>query len=195
MSMRPDDVVGYTYMADTYCPQCVTQVVHARKDAGPWRTELMNDAEAWLTERARVAGFSREDETTFDSDDFPKVIVREDEHELVPTCGACGRFIPADVDWWTVVVNMPGYMPMEEPYVTDDWEAARGYLVDELQRHAESLYEGYGADYHVASAHSRSMDEVIADLKAMKVRDAWSTIVPSSDSEHDLGLVFSLNRA
>lgn len=86
-------ISAYTYRADHYCGDCVMQLVAEAVDStghivpGPH----YEDAEQYL---ARVAGFfgirDREDEHTFDSGDFPKVVfswqIESTEH-----CGECGE--------------------------------------------------------------------------------------------------------
>ncbi len=77
------DIVAYTYKADIYCPGCiVTQVSHSPV-AG-----LLESAEQALDVFAKLREIDRYDESTFDSDDFPKVVfasqLEEPEH-----CAAC----------------------------------------------------------------------------------------------------------
>lgn len=75
--MNATDVVAYTYQADVWHPSCVVG------DYDPWR-----GVEAELDAWADRAGIDREDETTFDSDDFPKVVFASDltGDEMCPGC-------------------------------------------------------------------------------------------------------------
>lgn len=35
--------------------------------------------------------------------------------------------------------NMPGYLPESDPWITTDWETARDALLEDMERHADSL--------------------------------------------------------
>ena len=77
------DIVGYTYAADIVCPD------HVVSGMGEHRRENEN-AEHALDRIAMRRGIDRQDERSFDSDDFPKVIfadsVTDDD-----ICGSCGE--------------------------------------------------------------------------------------------------------
>ncbi len=79
--MVPWGIVGYTYCADLYCPDCIISVM-------PGGTGPADDTEALLDFIAPFFDVNREDEATFDSGTFPKVVLRDmlegDEH-----CGNC----------------------------------------------------------------------------------------------------------
>lgn len=61
-------ISGYHYLADSYCPNCVL-------DAMGIATEDHRDTELTLDRYAPTVGIAdRYDESTFDSDVFPKVI-------------------------------------------------------------------------------------------------------------------------
>lgn len=83
--------------------------------------------------------------------------------------------------------NTPGYSPESDVWVTEDYDSAKRALIDDLERHADWLDE--------IGLHDQA-EEVSAeceDLNLASVGTEWSTTVPSSDSEHDLGLSFWLN--
>jgi hypothetical protein len=95
-----DDIVGYTFNADNYCPSCIVSVLPTgegeafdgwalAEGAAPMSTEDN------LTEIAVAFGIDRMTETSFDSDEFPKVIFRYhlDINGDVPTevCGKCAE--------------------------------------------------------------------------------------------------------
>lgn len=86
MTARPDDVVGYTYKADIYCPACIIRVANYGLPCNNANAERVLDV---LAEGKRI---NRGDETTFDSDDFPKVIFRN-QVENYDTCESCAEFI------------------------------------------------------------------------------------------------------
>lgn len=88
---RPDDVVAYTYKADLYCPE------DALARAWEGQAPLGVSVEQALGVLAHAKGIDWEDERTFDSGDFPKVVFR-DQLEPGDCCGACGRLLGADVD-------------------------------------------------------------------------------------------------
>ena len=76
------DIVAYMYNADLYCGECIVKLVSGDPDY------FHLDTEEALNQFAQVEGIDREDEATFDSGDFPKVVLRDqldgDEH-----CGHC----------------------------------------------------------------------------------------------------------
>lgn len=93
---RFDDVVGYVYRADIYCPVHLLDTYRARRRAAgasiDSTRQRASGVEDVLDIYASDRGIDREDETTFDSDDFPKVILRIDA-EPDDQCGACGDLI------------------------------------------------------------------------------------------------------
>lgn len=78
---RPDDIVGYTFRADLYCPYHIV----AQLPTGPdeafdgWALApgVGMTVEENLNEIAYAFGFDRGDEASFDSGDFPKVVFRD----------------------------------------------------------------------------------------------------------------------
>jgi hypothetical protein len=85
-------IVGYTYRAANYCDDYYCIVSKVLKDRG-----LEGHGLSFLTEEAlhRLAvseGIDRYDERTYDSDDFPKIIV-SDQIEEDETCDKCGRYL------------------------------------------------------------------------------------------------------
>jgi hypothetical protein len=73
------DVVGYAYQADIWCPECIAKKFAPGQQA----------TEAALDHAAEQRGIDRYDEATFDSDDFPKVVFRDQVED--EACGRCGR--------------------------------------------------------------------------------------------------------
>jgi hypothetical protein len=91
----PYDVVGYVFRADTYCPACTV----AALPTGPgeafdgWALAPGADPmtpEDNLREIAYAFGIDIDDEATYDSDDFPKVLFRDQASENDDRCGGCG---------------------------------------------------------------------------------------------------------
>ena len=81
------EVVGYAYAAETLCPWCTLQ---ALAGVFPGRSDHAGRgaAEDYLTELAATLSIDRQDERSFDSGDFPKVIFASDSDG--DTCDACG---------------------------------------------------------------------------------------------------------
>lgn len=61
-------IVGYTYCADIYCPDCVLDAMNVNRNMFPMKTETV------LTMLAIRTGIDRFYQSSYDSDDFPKVI-------------------------------------------------------------------------------------------------------------------------
>lgn len=89
-------VVGYIFRADLYCPAHIGAAVAADARYDGWALApgaAPMTAEADLDEIAVAFGIDRHDETSFDSDDFPKVVFAHeaaDDAECV-TCGEALR--------------------------------------------------------------------------------------------------------
>jgi hypothetical protein len=84
--MHAIDVVGYTFEADIYHPACLISYMVATRHLSPAAREMQ--PEQALDQHAAASAIDREDEYTFDSDDFPKVVfVSQVEDD---TCGRCG---------------------------------------------------------------------------------------------------------
>ena len=88
--MKAFTIVGYTYKAETLCLDCGHGAAR-RESPDPAPVESMSP-EVELNDWARLVGIDRDDEASFDSDDFPKVVfadaVTEDE-----TCDECGEHL------------------------------------------------------------------------------------------------------
>lgn len=84
--MAFDSIVGYTYQADIYCPKCILSQLHI--------VEPLADVEVMLDRAAEMRNIDRNDESTFDTDDFPKVILSvSNEGER---CGQCHELLEGD---------------------------------------------------------------------------------------------------
>lgn len=83
-------IVGYTYRADIYCPECVVRAVcKARGIEGHGLSYVPDEA---LDLVARFEGIDRTDEWTFDSGDFPKVVTDQMDTDGL-CCGNCSRAV------------------------------------------------------------------------------------------------------
>ena len=115
--MRPDDLVGYSYRADNYCEVCVFVELTGGKFP-----DLK--AERVLNELAAPRGIDRDREATFDSGEFPKVILRDQAREGggegdPSTCGLCG-------DDLATVPAIPWREAADERATANDASVSRG---------------------------------------------------------------------
>lgn len=79
----PYDIVGYTHRADIFCPDCIVQQID---------NLVGGRVEERLDYLASEFGINREDERTFDSGDFPKVVFRDQlDEESIEHCSTCGK--------------------------------------------------------------------------------------------------------
>jgi hypothetical protein len=104
MHALPDDIVAYTYRAAVYCPRCIVGRLSvnpgdARHRTEPWPFATVETTEANLDALARLAGVDRDDERSFDSGDFPKVVFRDSAADYAYTegeperCATCGEAV------------------------------------------------------------------------------------------------------
>ncbi len=98
--MRFDEVVGYTYDVGLYCPDDVIGLM-IQKGKAPAAAEDRN-SEYVLDELATGLEVTREDENSFDSEDFPKVILAIDSEGLA--CGTCNKALKSGA----VVIDLTG---------------------------------------------------------------------------------------
>lgn len=77
-------IVGYTYQADNYCPECTAFQMAA--GGAPQRRDY-EDVESYLDRAAGWLKVDRHNEYGFDSDVFPKVVFADQANgELCGTC-------------------------------------------------------------------------------------------------------------
>lgn len=82
--MRIDALVAYVYKCEVLCPFCLKERLGQDQSV---------DIEKVLDLAAAAKGLDREDETTFDSDDFPKVLLYPEVDDGEACCG-CANLIP-----------------------------------------------------------------------------------------------------
>lgn len=105
-------VVGYTFNAENYCVDC-TRGIAKQITADQGSATIWSDGglvESILTEGALLMGIDRTQEDTFDSGDFPKVLVNEATAGYVQAppgerCGKCHMKLdygddPNDEEFW-----------------------------------------------------------------------------------------------
>ena len=93
--MHSFDIVGYTYRAEQWTPEGVVRQLLAERRAAPAALDMK--VEDVLDQIAGAEGIDREDERSFDSDEFPKVIFAdqvEDPDELFAD-GVNGEYVSA----------------------------------------------------------------------------------------------------
>lgn len=106
--MAVNEIAGYTWHADQFCPTCIVKELCASEylETTPAAHDMA--AEELLNQLAEYSGIDRDDEYTFDSDTFPKVILTvqldcgdltEQGHER---CGACGNTLCGSSDLDTI---------------------------------------------------------------------------------------------
>lgn len=90
------NVVGYIYRADIFCPGCLLAALPTGEGEAfdGWADCSIPPmtAEQNLDEIAYAFGIDRTDEWSFDSGDFPKVILSLDDAAR-DQCGQCGQVL------------------------------------------------------------------------------------------------------
>jgi hypothetical protein len=85
------DIVAYGYNADIYCPRCIIAALPTAEggafDGWALAPGVRMSTEDNLDKLADAFGIDREDERSFDSGEFPKVVFRD----IVGTDVYCGR--------------------------------------------------------------------------------------------------------
>ena len=76
---KSTDIVGYMFRAAIYCPNHIVDAITDTEDFDGWKLSeaIRMDVEDNLNEIAAAFGYNRQDESSFDSEDFPKVIFRD----------------------------------------------------------------------------------------------------------------------
>jgi hypothetical protein len=67
-------IVAYTYKADNFMPKALIEFMVQIRELSPAALDM--SPEVALNQLADVYGIDRDDENTFNSDDFPKVIFK-----------------------------------------------------------------------------------------------------------------------
>lgn len=78
-------VVAYSFQADIVCPACIRKIATRQADLLPSESVTTDDA---LSEWAAMLGIDPNDESSYDSGDFPKVIMSSDA-DGTECCGEC----------------------------------------------------------------------------------------------------------
>lgn len=102
MRVQDYQIAGYAYRAAEYCPVCAVRAVLAHERLEGHGLSYVPDEALDLM--ARFRGIERGNESSFDSDDFPKVIFgyqAEDAESVCDTCGGALTSIDAERTWET----------------------------------------------------------------------------------------------
>lgn len=89
--MNATDIVGYTFNAANYCPACMRRIAANEAEANGKNSEFV-PLDTLLDYWAEREWWNREDETSYDSNDFPKVIFFSD-CDPSETCEKCGDLL------------------------------------------------------------------------------------------------------
>lgn len=92
--LRSDAIVGYTWAADIVCPACVALVYRARVGIA---ADSGMSTESILDLAAAASGIAdRFDEGSYDSGDFPKVVLAVMVESSDERCASCGESLIGD---------------------------------------------------------------------------------------------------
>ncbi|QQO39607.1 hypothetical protein SEA_WHEELIE_98 [Microbacterium phage Wheelie] len=96
------DIVGYTYKAEHYTPDGVIAALATGpgQDFDGWALGdgVNMSVEDNLNELAAAFGIDRADETSFDTDYFPKVVLRVNLEDGEHFANEHGQYVPVDND-------------------------------------------------------------------------------------------------
>ena len=87
---RSDEIAAYIYRAELLCPTCTIATMVAVGVAAPAARDM--SAEDVLDQCAGASAIDRDDETSYDSDEFPKV-VHLDQLAADDRCGRCREML------------------------------------------------------------------------------------------------------
>ena len=91
---QPFDVVGYAFQAALVCPGCIVGAVAEGGDREPLGVPAGLTAEKGLALLAERLGVDRMNESSYDSDEFPKVVFRDHLADAdLDTCEMCGTVL------------------------------------------------------------------------------------------------------
>lgn len=91
--MNACTIVGYTYRGAEWHQECMIRTLVDLRELSPAAIDMK--PEDVLNQHAAACAIDREDESSFDSDDFPKVIFADDVEPL-DICDRCSAHILLD---------------------------------------------------------------------------------------------------
>jgi hypothetical protein len=96
-------IVGYTYRADNFHPDCLISTMVASRELSPAARDM--SAENVLDQHAGANAIDRDNLWSFDSGEFPKPFT-DDEARGDESCGVCGKlFILPSYDRYSEMVT------------------------------------------------------------------------------------------
>jgi len=84
---KAHDIVGYIYRADIFCTDHIVQQIAGEDSVD----DVSGAVEEKLDYIATMFRIDREDELSFDSGDFPKVVFRHHFAPGIDRCSSCGE--------------------------------------------------------------------------------------------------------
>lgn len=199
-----DYPVGYVYQADLYCPDDMREI--AKRGCVQAGVATMwgdcGDAEDILSEWALATGLDREDETTFDSGDFPKVFVGT-PHD---GCTASEGCAPGQCGGSCCLCHEPLDGQCPNTAVPDDYMAGfiAGYCETMLWASTREIHDADGAESVDPAGWQTSSGmwqiEAFAEKSRVKIREDCESFVSGNWSDlrdldaGDSGHNFALNR-
>lgn len=94
------DIVGYTFNADTYCREHIVGALPTGEgeafDGWALAQGVRMSTEDNLSQIAYAFGIDRDDESSFDSSEFPKVIFADQAWDGEDYCAVCLRPLVED---------------------------------------------------------------------------------------------------
>ena len=94
------DVVAFTYRAEILCPRhtsdALGDAMAARYEWGGARRQPYEGPAEHLERVARFLGIHPPDERQYASDEYPKVVVRDQIADVEDACGPCGALEEPD---------------------------------------------------------------------------------------------------
>jgi hypothetical protein len=102
-------IIGYTYLADIYCPACIASVVTAQPEYEGWALapSVAMTTEANLDEIAYHFQIDRDNEHSFDMAAFPKVVFADAADE--ERCAECHEYLDGRESPDTVLNRVDGH--------------------------------------------------------------------------------------
>lgn len=117
--MHATDIVGYTFNAETLCPSCMRRKAAFENEANGDNAEF-TPLDTLLTRWAARQGIvDMEDEHSFDSDDFPKVIFASSVEDR-ERCDGCNERLDGEPDVICAVCAEHGMWNCRETVATCD---------------------------------------------------------------------------
>lgn len=176
------DIAGYTFRADEYCPDHIVEQLDGQAPVPA------NEAEDKLDYLGVMLGINREDERSYDSGDFPKVIFADQVHDVCTAgndyqpgqcgdcCGSCGKQLGGECPDKKEAVKLTA--DDSGCWVDGHWGQ---YAVAHLVQRAEEL--GY-ADAEVISLADRHMDDLGSRTTSLSDDEYWALNEASSEVEN-----------